>query len=125
MKSKWLWIGGLLFGLMMLGPKPAYAISESLWISSRTITADSTKNLCMDRRAILHGVCISSATATAGASVIIYASSAAATVANTIATIDSMAKGCYYYDVYSSTPTGITYTTNSPGADTIFMYMCY
>lgn len=120
----------ILAGLFLFSSTFAFAITN-VWTSSHTLTAETTKNLCMQTgngvtigQAIFHGVCVSSATASAGANIIIYASSG--TAVNPIANIDQVNRGCYYYDVYSSTsPGGLTYTTSQPGASTTIMYECY
>lgn len=91
------------------------------WLSSTTVTADTTKNLCVNKRGVLHGVIISSSVA--ASSLIVYNSSAAAI--NPIAVIDSSAKGSYLYDVIASTVNkGLTYSTIGTAASTI-LYNCY
>jgi hypothetical protein len=104
----------------------SYAV-PGVWRSSNTLTVDTTQNLCpqtnVGSHAILHGVCVSSATAVAGSDVIVFASSSAAI--NPIANISTLATGCYYYDVYSSTsPGGLTYSTVGQGASVTIMYQC-
>lgn len=116
--TRWLVVLGLI-----LGPKWAFAINTEIWQSSHTLTADTTKNLCVNQRGLLHSVCISSATATANSDILIYASSA--TTANLMANINTVNTGCFTYNVTASTPTGLTYSTVGAGADIQIMFQCY
>ena len=99
---------------------PAFAYEA--WLSSTTATADTTKNVCMSKRGVFHGVCVSSPTALAS-TYTVYNSSASAI--NPIAVIDATGRGCYYYDVVASTVNkGLTYS-NSSTANVTLLYNCY
>jgi hypothetical protein len=111
----------LILSAILFSAGLAHAGAPAVYRSSFTATADTTKNLCMNRRGFLHGVCVSSATALPS-TFIVYATSA--TAANIIATIDGTKTGCYYFDVVASTPTGLTYS-NSATANTTVLYDCY
>lgn len=121
----------LAFSLTLLFLASLSFAFPGVWTSSHTFTAETTKNLCgtqgttnVTQQAILHGICVSTATATAGGLVTVYASSG--TAVNPIAIVNTMATGCYFYDVYSSTtPGGLSYTTTAPGASVTFSYACY
>jgi hypothetical protein len=102
-------------------PVIAFATSTQLWKSSFTTTADTTKNLCTNKKGIIHSVCVDSGTA-AASTFSIFASSA--TSANPIAVIDATTRGCLVYDVIASTPTGLTYS-NSSTANVTILYDCY
>lgn len=102
-----------------------------VWQSSTTSTVDTTKNLCpplssgnVRGQAILHGICVSSATAVAASAITVYASSA--TTDNPIALVNTVNTGCFYYDVYSSTsPGGLTYSNTGGGGSIQILYTCY
>ena len=100
----------------------AGAAGHTVWKSSQTATADTTKNLCMNKRGMLHSVCISSASTAGGGNVTIFASSA--TTANQMTTINSSTLGCYTFDVIAATNTGISYSTVGTAVTTI-LYDCY
>lgn len=102
--------------------------SPTVWRSSFTKTADTTKNVCgndagivTNRRGFLHGVVVSSA-AVPGVFTV-YNSSGSAI--NIMAEIDTSAEGSYYYDVVASTINkGLTYS-NSSTASVTLLYECY
>lgn len=101
----------------------AYAIDPTVWKSSYTTTADSAQSLCSSHLAVLHSVCISSPSATAGASVTILNST---DTAKTVSVIDAMARGCYTFDtvVVSTNTNALGYTTTGAAKVNIF-YACY
>lgn len=108
-----------------------YVIADNsgIWKSSWTITADTTQNLCVNKRGFLHSVVIGTATATTS-SLTIWASSG--TVNSTMTVIDSSVKGDYFFDTVAistfgagSFPrTGLTYSTVGNGSVNI-LYECY
>lgn len=102
----------------------AHAGNSGVWRSSFTATADTTKNLCTNKRGFLHGVIVSSATPNATVSV--WASSG--TVDSTMTIVDASNEGSYYFDVpaiaTNTAHTGMTYST--VGTATIqILYECY
>lgn len=125
--KRWIFVSCFAVFLAFMCHAFSYAF-PGVWTSSHTSTVDTTQNLCaqaaFSRKAILHGVCVSSATTVANSDVLIFASSA--TTINPIANVNTTATGCFYYDVYSSTsPGGLTYSTVGQGADVTIMYTCY
>lgn len=105
----------------------AFAISGSVYYSSHTATADTTKSLCAStipglfastNKAILNGVCVNTGATTS--SVTLYNSNG--TAFQTLALVDATTKGCLTYNVILSS--GITYTT-AGSADVTLMYQCY
>jgi len=106
-----------------------YAVS-AVWISSYTATADTTQNLCINKNGLLHGIVVSSASATNGGLVSIYASSA--TVDSTMAVVDTTGRGSYFYDTVAIATntagsydyTGLTYSKVGTASVTI-LYYCY
>lgn len=112
-------VGALIgFFTLFLGGH-SYAIDLSVWISSNTATADTTKSLCTTytARGILRGACVN--TGVAG-TLTLYNSNATAT--NPVAAIDTSTKGCQFYDVAAMS--GVTYT-NSATANVTILYQCY
>lgn len=95
----------------------------SVWTSSHTATADTTKSLCgtnKKTRGLLHTVCVNDG---AGGTITVYDS--VITAANIVAVIRSTGAvnaGCLLYDVAMSS--GIAYTTSSAN-DVTFSYSCY
>lgn len=106
---------------------PCMAISGSVYWSSHTATADTTRSLCPStipglfgstNHAVLNSVCVNTSATTSSVSV--YNSNG--TAIQPVAIIDSSSKGCETFNVLLSS--GITYTTSST-ADVTFVYMCY
>lgn len=118
----------LLFGTMFWVGMAWAAGTPSVWRSSFTNTAETTKNICgndagitTNRRGFFHGVCASS-TAVNGV-MTVYNSSASAI--NPIGVFNSVAGNCEYFDVIASTQAkGLTYSTVGSGNFTI-LYDCY
>lgn len=106
-----------------------WAANPSVWRSSFTNTADTTKNVCgndagivTNRRGFFHGVCVSSSAATNG-TVTVFNSSASAI--NPIAVVNTVTGGCSYFDVVASTfAKGLTYSTTGSGNVTL-LYDCF
>jgi len=100
-------------------------MAYDVWQSSTTATADTTKNLCTDRRGILHEVVVSSAGAT-GASASVFASSA--TTGSPVAVVDATRVGVYPYDLVTistqANHSGLTYSTVGT-AQVQIIYQCY
>lgn len=112
MKKVWL-VPAILFMASAL-----YA--ASVWKSSTTASADTTKRLCTGNKAILHGVCVND-----GPSGLVTVYDSSATATSPIAVIRSssaVTAGCLFYDVQTSS--GLTYTTSAAGNVT-FLYGCY
>lgn len=101
-----------------------FAISDAIWYSSHTATADTTKAICNQTfgssqpHAVLHGVCVNTGASTSSFSVF----NSSASSANPVAVIDSTTKGCQLFDIYLSS--GLSYT-NSSTADVTIAYSCY
>lgn len=101
-----------------------FAANPSVWRSSYTASADTTQNLCMNKRGFLHAVVVSSASANATVSV--YASSA---TANSIMTlVDASNEGYFPYDTIAiatnTAHTGLTYSTVGTASVQI-LYDCF
>ena len=113
----------LIFLSVLLSAVLAFA-EPTVYFSSHTATADTTKALCNQTftsswpRGLLHTVCVNTGASTS--SFTIYNSSASAV--NPIAIVDSTTKGCQTYDIQLSS--GISYT-NSSTADVTISYLCY
>lgn len=125
--KKLLFIALSIFGIASLG----LAVGNSVWISSNTATADTTKNLCPGQtyviqgstvtegnHGVFHGACIN---AGATGTLTIYNSSATANIPIAAITT-STAMPCSLYDVQTSS--GLTYT-NSATANVTILYQCY
>jgi hypothetical protein len=98
-----------------------------VWLDSFTATADTTANLCTNKRGLLHSVVVSSAIA--GTDIKIYASSG--TVDSTMTIINTASLGQYFFDVVSVATntagnydhTGLTYSKQ--GLATVqILYSC-
>lgn len=109
-----------IFALLFMALASSGVWADRVWRSSYTATADTTQNLCMNRRGILHGVIVSSGSASSNMAV--YASSG--TAFQPIAEINTTAQGSYFYDVIASTRTGLTYSTVGTAKVTI-LYDCF
>lgn len=111
----------ILAGILFLIPGICHATSTQIWRSSHTASADTAQKLCnqqnTSRHGILGSVCVNTG---AAGSLTIYNSSS--TAANIVAVIDTTAKGCNRYEVYTSS--GLVYT-NSATADVTMMFDCY
>lgn len=100
----------------------SYSFAVEVWRSSYTATADTTLNLCINKRGTLHSIVVSSAGVNSTISV--FASSG--TVFSTMTVLDTTSKSVYPYDVILATRTGLTYSTaGTTQAQLTILYNCY
>lgn len=115
----------LLLVLSLLSiPYLAFAIPQ-VYYSSFTATADTTQNICINKRGFLHSVVVSSG-AIGSNTITVWASSG--TVNSTMTIINSSTQGSYIFDApalsTNTNHTGLTYSTVG-SADITILYDCY
>jgi len=108
---------------LVVASMPLMAMALEVWTSSQTNVAAASQKLCSGYRAVLHGVCVSSATqAQVTSNIQLSNSSWTVSAFPTTGLIDTRAVGCQVFDVIYST--GIFYTKTGTSNVNI-LYNCY
>lgn len=102
--------------LMLLGPRYAFAV-DTVWLSTTTATADTTKVLCPREASVarghgvLHSICVNTPVTGLDGRFTVYSASASATNPLAIVWSGTASQGCSVYDIAFSS--GLSYTSVS------------
>lgn len=103
--------------LSLFIPIASFAV-PSVWLSSNTVTADTTKNLCGQAKALFHGVCVTQDNL---GTISIFDSRGSAVNPIGVIVSSSAVGNCLFYDVKTSS--GLTYSKTTT-TNATFLYQC-